>query len=1016
MKKNSWVLASGLLLTIGILIFSCAKPKAHYPFPIQQMQMPPGGLSSEQVPLFVSFGTDDNPYSGLEASGGGGGMHYLTELFASRRNPEGTGDLRNFDGQPLHYSFYVNTKYITPEGMEDPSLVKQSWREAYDHGHEIAVHTHSHPHGRDFSVSQWEGEMKKCIDLLIQPDGLGVPKDQVIGFRTPFLEYGKHTLSAVQRTGFVYDCSVEEGFQNDADGRNYIWPYTLNHGSPGNDATYERLDLPHVGEHPGLWELPVYAFIVPPDELCESYGVAPGFRARMKQQNDYFELDQGKVTGMDWNLWFEYGMDKAEFLGTLKHTLDLRLQGNRCPLNVGLHSAIYADRNSESPPKTTVEERRDALREFLDYALSKPEVRVVSAKELLGWLQSPAPLPVPQTSPASTSVPQTSPASDSHLGAGFRFSVYGPRLDPGPDYWVRVGKEMASKFPGATPEGIWIIGRKTDRGIELPFPVSKDIGDPLITGRNEPDTKEAALDLFDKLGFRIWLQVEPRFASVDKLLHLVLKKYGHHSSIVGVGLDVEWYKSTDPDAGEPVSDDEARAWLAIARSYNPKFRLFLKHWLTEKMPPTVREGLLFVNDSQVLPSLDAMVDEFAVWGKHFAPAPVAFQIGYPSDRPWWIQLKDPPKEIGTRILKAVPNTEGLFWVDFSVLEVFPPDPKPSRPIVGIKIYDHKGDVRQLFDTFAELGINTVFASETLAADAGFREQARAHHISIFVIEPIFYDPEALKATPSLYAITRTGERAKEDWVEFVCPSRDEYRKRKIEAVRQAVVRLQPDGVSLDFIRFFVYWEMVRPDRTYASLPNTCFCQNCLRKFSADTGIAFPTEARTTPRKAADWIEANNYYLERWAKWKNGVITSMADELVRAVKQARPGILVNLHAVPWRKNDFNGAIKKVAGQDFAALSRFTDFLSPMCYTLMLHRDAPWIHSVVEDMAAVSSAPILPSIQVRAAYPGDLVMSTTDFEKAVQAALATPSRGVVFWSWDHLAQEPEKMAVLKRILQH
>ena len=73
------------------------------------------------------------------------------------------------------------------------------------------------------------------------------------------------------------------------------------------------------------------------------------------------------------------------------------------------------------------------------------------------------------------------------------------------------------------------------------------------------------------MNFRIWLQVEPRFASVDKLLHLILKKYGHHRSVVGVGIDVEWYKSIDPDQGEPVSDALASQWLSIARSYNPEY-------------------------------------------------------------------------------------------------------------------------------------------------------------------------------------------------------------------------------------------------------------------------------------------------------------------------------------------------------------------------------------------------------------------------------------------------------------
>jgi hypothetical protein len=339
------------------------------------------------------------------------------------------------------------------------------------------------------------------------------------------------------------------------------------------------------------------------------------------------------------------------------------------------------------------------------------------------------------------------------------------------------------------------------------------------------------------------------------------------------------------------------------------------------------------------------------------------------------------------------------------------DPASDVKIIGVKIYDYKGDFKQLFDTFTELGINTVYASESLAGNLLFREQAKAHRVSIFVIEPIFYDPEALKADPDQYAITRTGERAKEDWVEFVCPSRDRYRKQKINAVRQAVAKLQPDGLSLDFIRFFVFWEMVRPERTYESLPNTCFCRNCLTKFSSDTGTALPKEALATPQEASAWIEANQ--AQRWSEWKCSLITSMLEELVQAAKQARPGILINVHAVPWRRNDFNGAIKKVAGQDFAALSRFTDYLSPMCYASMLHRDASWIHSVVEDLALVSSSRVLPSIQVSPSYPNDLPISTSNFEEAVEAALMPPSGGVVFWSWDYLVKEPAKMAVLKRL---
>ena len=89
------------------------------------------------------------------------------------------------------------------------------------------------------------------------------------------------------------------------------------------------------------------------------------------------------------------------------------------------------------------------------------------------------------------------------------------------------------------------------------------------------------------------------------------------------------------------------------------------------MPPTYREGILFIDDSQEFDSLDQMVNEFAAWGQSFAPAPVGFQYGYPTNQRWWKTLPDPPGEIGRQILAKTPNTEGLFWVDFTMLDVFP---------------------------------------------------------------------------------------------------------------------------------------------------------------------------------------------------------------------------------------------------------------------------------------------------------------------------------------------------------
>lgn len=266
-------------------------------------------------------------------------------------------------------------------------------------------------------------------------------------------------------------------------------------------------------------------------------------------------------------------------------------------------------------------------------------------------------------------VPTPSPTAAPSPGAGFRFSTYGPAYDPGPQYWAHVGQEIAARFPGAVPEAIWIVGTLATPGSILTFP---GYVDNLLIHFSPKDRNEEFLTLFDQLGGRVWLQVEPADAPVDQLFRLILERYSSHPSVVGVGVDVEWYHSSDEPGGVAVTDEEAATWLSVAREYNPSYRLFLKHWEQAMLPPTLRDGLLFVDDSQIFDSLDQMTAEFEAWGKTFAPAPVAFQFGYPSDQKWWGQYDDPVKTLGQAILDKVPNTQALFWVDFTILQVIKP--------------------------------------------------------------------------------------------------------------------------------------------------------------------------------------------------------------------------------------------------------------------------------------------------------------------------------------------------------
>jgi hypothetical protein len=270
------------------------------------------------------------------------------------------------------------------------------------------------------------------------------------------------------------------------------------------------------------------------------------------------------------------------------------------------------------------------------------------------------------TAPAS---PTETPQPDT-LGAGFRFSTYGINGNPGPEYWLSVGRELSAKFLGSHPEALWIVGNFMGDGkTYLSFHAETD--DPNVTS-GYVDMNEQTLDMFDQNGFKVWLQVEPGNADMLTLIDLVLNQYKHHPSVIGFGVDVEWYKSDGSPVGTPITDKEAEAWVKAIRAHNPNYYLFLKHWETEFMPPTYRDGIVFINDSQQFESFDHLISEFTEWGEHFAPSPVGFQYGYPADRDWWRELQDPPGDIGKVLIEKIPNTASLFWVDFTIKEIFPP--------------------------------------------------------------------------------------------------------------------------------------------------------------------------------------------------------------------------------------------------------------------------------------------------------------------------------------------------------
>lgn len=274
--------------------------------------------------------------------------------------------------------------------------------------------------------------------------------------------------------------------------------------------------------------------------------------------------------------------------------------------------------------------------------------------------------------PSEEPKPEVQTSPQNIIYAGVRSSSYGIDPFPEPEGWQKAMQTMSGYFEDSTPCAIWIVGKfERNKACHLFFP--SDGKEYTNIEFEAEDMHERYLSLFDTVGIKVFLQVEPASADLPTLIDIVLDRYKHHSCVIGFGVDVEWHReSENPEWGVPVSDQQAEMWEQRVKTHNPQYKLFLKHWDRNWMPENYRGDIVFVDDSQILPNLDAMLDEFVnYWSAYFYPNMVLFQIGYPSDKPWWEKLDNPPSDIGMAIASRIKQECGIFWVDFTLRDVLP---------------------------------------------------------------------------------------------------------------------------------------------------------------------------------------------------------------------------------------------------------------------------------------------------------------------------------------------------------
>ena len=103
---------------------------------------------------------------------------------------------------------------------------------------------------------------------------------------------------------------------------------------------------------------------------------------------------RAQIAGFDSTAYGTVGMSATDFYNSLVWALDLRLEpgDNRSPLTIGVHSDTYSSQHTGYDAVASLAQRRQVIIDFLDYALTHPDVRIVSTRQVIEWMSAPVAL------------------------------------------------------------------------------------------------------------------------------------------------------------------------------------------------------------------------------------------------------------------------------------------------------------------------------------------------------------------------------------------------------------------------------------------------------------------------------------------------------------------------------------------------------------------------------------------------------------------------------------------------
>jgi hypothetical protein len=210
-------------------------------------------------------------------------------------------------------------------------------------------------------------------------------------------------------------------------------------------------------------------------------------------------------------------------------------------------------------------------------------------------------------------------------------------------YW----SDAARRFGGEYGVVDLVVAQANlDGFVYLPFPITSN---NYLKSYSEVDDGELYLDEFDANGLNVILSIQPLNANITQIIEILLSRYGHHPSIIGVNIDLEWKESGVPNY---VNNEERDQYLNELKKYNSDYRLFLTYFKNYTHFPQDDESLVILYDGQSDIQQD-LLREYRELAEYFNV--VGIYTGY--------FTSSPPTASQDSILAAVPDTAYIIHTD-----------------------------------------------------------------------------------------------------------------------------------------------------------------------------------------------------------------------------------------------------------------------------------------------------------------------------------------------------------------